>query len=114
MYQNNHTFRLTKACNSIDVNQRNEPVENWDIKENFKIDQSQKKDWKRVIEWTHDMEIPLFSNKIFVKSFHKVVFPLHTPDKITEVLSTDVAFLYTIKGVHDESTSLPIGSWNKH
>ena len=81
MYQNNHTFRLTKACNSIDVNQRNEPVENWDIKENFKIDKSQKKGLKKSYEWTHDMEIPLFNNKNFENWDIKEIFKMDQSQK---------------------------------
>ena len=44
------------------------------------------------------------------KSFHNVVVFLYIPNKITETFSAEVNFLYTIRGVHDESMSLPNGS----
>ena len=42
-----------------------------------------------------------------------MVFLFKHQNNITEFFETGVAFLYTINGVHDDSMSLPNGSWNK-
>ena len=66
------------TCNSINVHQRNKPVENWYIVKYREINKRTKKGTrKNICDGIHDVAIPLCSNKHTIKSLHNAVVSLY-------------------------------------